>query len=122
MPMSRAGPAECLMPLSRAFPPFSSLLCALGGHCSTWISQLPLASCWVQPVGALAGGRGWEEKKVGVFILLATSLLGCGLAVTVSLCGRAQLFGGFATATIQPRLSPGSHTCPLPLPHVACEW
>ena len=52
-----------------------------------------VAASWVQPTGALAGGRGWEASEVGVFILLASWLQGCGLAVAVFLWGRAQFFG-----------------------------
>lgn len=94
------------MCLSRAFLPFSSLCDALGGPSFTCIS----GCSWVQPTGALAGGRGWEASEVGVFILLASWLQGCGLAVAVFLWGRAQFFGGSPLLELQLELL-DSYSC-----------
>ena len=77
-----------------------------------------VATSWVQPMGALAGGRGWEESEAGVFILLASWLQGCGLAVAVFLLGRTQILGvalcrscssATAVSGSQGRLSPSTH-------------
>lgn len=61
-----------------------------------------VATSWVQPMGALAGGRGWEESEVGVFILLASWLqVGLWVGTGCVPVGEDTNFGGSPLLELQ---------------------